>query len=138
MRSYEFTFVLPPDLPNNGPNPRLSFSGGLNVMLIIRKCGVRQRLKRAPAVPMSMIKTGDAGWGGKTIVLGVLPCILLLSQLIAAAAPAAAFTAQGIDDPAVLSVAMSALARAVMAEYKNDDRRVYLDTLFRLQMAAGD
>jgi putative CocE/NonD family hydrolase len=107
-------------------------------MLINRKCGVRQRLKRAPAVPMSMIKTGDAGWDGKAIVSGVLPCILLLSQLIAVAAHAVDFPAQVIDDPAVLSVAMSALARAVMAEYKNDDRRAYLDTLFRLQMAAGD
>jgi hypothetical protein len=85
-------------------------------MLINRKCGVRQRLKRAPAVPMSMIKTGDAGSDSKTIVSGVLPCILLLSQLIAVAAHAVDFPAQVIDDPAVLSVAMSALARAVMAE----------------------
>jgi hypothetical protein len=54
------------------------------------------------------------------------------------AAEALDFPAAAIDDPAVLSKAMPTLARAAMAEFRNDDRRAYLDTLFRLQMAAGD
>jgi putative CocE/NonD family hydrolase len=48
------------------------------------------------------------------------------------------FPASAIEDPAALSTAMPALAREVMAELRNDDHRSYLDTLFRLQMLAGD
>jgi hypothetical protein len=48
------------------------------------------------------------------------------------------FPASAIEDSAVLSTAMPALAREVMAELGNDDHRGYLDTLFRLQMLAGD
>jgi putative CocE/NonD family hydrolase len=69
---------------------------------------------------------------------GVLSCILLMSQLIAVAAHAVDFPAPVIDDPAALSAAVPGLARAVMTEFRNDDRRAYLDALFRLQLAAGD
>jgi uncharacterized protein len=69
---------------------------------------------------------------------GVPTCILLMSQLIAVAAHAVDFPAPVIDDPAALSAAVPGLARAVMTEFRNDDRRAYLDALFRLQLAAGD
>ncbi|MDP9007102.1 MAG: CocE/NonD family hydrolase [Pseudomonadota bacterium] len=68
----------------------------------------------------------------------VLTCTLLMSQLIAVAAHAVDFQAPVIDEPEALSAAMPALARAVETEFRNVDRRAYLDTLFRLQLAAGD
>ena len=69
---------------------------------------------------------------------GVFALVLFTSQLIAGAARAIDLPAPTLDDPAVLSATMQALARAARAEYRNADRRAYLDTLFRLQMAAGD
>src|SRR5450631_123441 len=57
---------------------------------------------------------------------------------VAVAARALDLPASTLEDPAALSVAIPILARAAMAEYGNDDRRIYLDTLFRLQMVAGD
>ncbi len=47
------------------------------------------------------------------------------------------FPAAAVEDPATLSKAMPDLARAAIAAYRDDDRRKYLDTLFRLQMVAG-
>jgi putative CocE/NonD family hydrolase len=68
------------------------------------------------------------------LVFGLLACTLFMT------APRAQMLdlPGAIEDPAVLSVAMPTLARAVMAMFRNDDRRAYLDTLFRLQMVAGD
>jgi putative CocE/NonD family hydrolase len=109
-------------------------------MLINRKCGFGQSrmMERAPVVPMSIIKTGDAWWDAKAIGSPVLTCMLLISELFAVSAHAIDFSASAIQDPAALTAAMPALARAVIAEYRNDDRRTYLDTLFRLQMATAD
>src|SRR6476661_3624819 len=41
------------------------------------------------------------------------------------------------DDPAALARSMPELARKVIAVYWEDDRRRYLDNLFRLQIVAG-
>lgn len=103
-----------------------------------RCCRVLQRLRREPADSVFNIKNGNAGWGSKPLVLVVLTCKLLMSQVIAAPAHAVDFPALPIDDPAALSATIPRLARAVIPEFKNDDRRAYLDTLFRLQLAAGD
>jgi putative CocE/NonD family hydrolase len=108
------------------------------VMLTNRKCDIRQTLKWQSVVPLSLIKTGEAWWDTKAIVSAVLTCILLMSQLIAVAAHAVDFSAPVIGDPDALGASMPALARAVITEFRNDDRRAYLDTLFRLQLAAGD
>jgi uncharacterized protein len=43
-----------------------------------------------------------------------------------------------IDNPTVLAQSIPALARNVVAVYRESDRRLYLDNLFRLQLAAGD
>ena len=58
-----------------------------------------------------------------------------------AALPCAAqpfdFPAAAVEDPAALAKSMPALAREVIAVYRNDDRRQSLDDLFRLQTVAG-
>src|SRR5215218_6160227 len=41
------------------------------------------------------------------------------------------------EDPAALARSMPELARRVIAVYWEDDRRRYLDNLFRLQIVAG-
>jgi putative CocE/NonD family hydrolase len=84
------------------------------------------------------IKTGGKWPDARAIVPAVLTCMFLMTELFAVAAHALDLAASAIEDPAALTAAMPALARAAIAEYKNDDRRIYLDTLFRLQMAAGD
>ena len=67
-----------------------------------------------------------------------LLCIALLCLIPApfASAQELPFPA-AVEDPATLSKAMPDLARAAIAAYRDDDRRKYLDTLFRLQMVAG-
>ena len=47
------------------------------------------------------------------------------------------FPSGATEDPAALSKSMPGLAREVIAVYREDDRRQYLDNLFRLQMVAG-
>lgn len=42
-----------------------------------------------------------------------------------------------IDSPDALAESIPTLARSVIADYRETDRRVYLDNLFRLQLAAG-
>jgi uncharacterized protein len=74
----------------------------------------------------------------RAVASAVLTCTLLMTELVAGAAHALDFSASAIEDPAALTAAMPVLARAVMAEFRNDDRRIYLDTLFRLQLVAGD
>ncbi len=65
-----------------------------------------------------------------------LICLSLLT-LPPAAAQTFDFPAAAAGDPAALSQALPGLAREVIAAYHEDDRRAYLDNLFRLQMAAG-
>jgi hypothetical protein len=43
-----------------------------------------------------------------------------------------------IDDPSAVTRSIPALARDVMAVYRETDRRLFLENLFRLQLAAGD
>jgi putative CocE/NonD family hydrolase len=47
------------------------------------------------------------------------------------------FPGAAVEDPAALSQVMPGLAREVIAVYRDDDRRKYLDNLFRLQIVAG-
>ena len=47
------------------------------------------------------------------------------------------FPGAAVEDPAALSNAMPGLAREVIAVYREDDRRTYLDNSFRLQIVAG-
>jgi hypothetical protein len=72
------------------------------------------------------------------IVSAVFAGVLLMTGQAAVGAQALDLPASVTEDPAALHAAMPALARAAMAEYRNDDRRIYLDTLFRLQLVAGD
>jgi putative CocE/NonD family hydrolase len=60
-----------------------------------------------------------------------------LSAFHEAAAQPFDFPAAAVEDPAALARALPRLADAVIASYKEEDRRVYLDNLFRLQLAAG-
>src|SRR5213593_1472711 len=64
--------------------------------------------------------------------LMVLPC---------AGAQTLDFPAAAAEDPAALYQALPGLARAAIDAYRGDnredDRRKYLDNLFRLQIAAG-
>jgi hypothetical protein len=68
----------------------------------------------------------------------VFVCAWLLAAPCAAAAQQLAVPAAAVDDPAMLARAMPGLARAVLANYTEGDRRKYLDTVFRLQMVAGE
>jgi uncharacterized protein len=47
------------------------------------------------------------------------------------------FPAAAVGDSAKLSIAMPQLAKAVIAVYRDDDPRAFLDNLFRLQLVAG-
>lgn len=47
------------------------------------------------------------------------------------------FPGGAVEDPVALFRAMPGLAREVIAVYREDDRRTYLDNLFRLQIVAG-
>ena len=60
--------------------------------------------------------------------LMILPC---------AAAQTFDFPSSAAEDPAAFSQAMPALARQMIGVYREDDRRTYLDNLFRLQIVAG-
>jgi putative CocE/NonD family hydrolase len=66
-----------------------------------------------------------------------LVCLCLVTTPCAMAAQSFDFPAAAVDDPAALAAAMPALAREMIAVYRDDDRRVYLDNLFRLQIVAG-
>ena len=59
--------------------------------------------------------------------------------LIAVPCAAQSFNLSGAaaEDPAALALSMPELARKVIAVYWEDDRRRYLDNLFRLQIVAG-
>lgn len=65
-----------------------------------------------------------------------LICLSLLT-LSRASAQALDFPAKAAEDPTVLSQALPGLAQKVIAAYREDDRRAYLDNRFRLQIAAG-
>lgn len=68
-------------------------------------------------------------------------CLCLLCLLMMAPPPLAAqqfdFPAAAAEDVAALSRLMPGLARDVIAIYRDEDRRSYLDNLFRLQTVAG-
>ncbi len=61
-------------------------------------------------------------------------CLLVLPS---AEAQTFAFPQATVEDPAALSQSMPGLAREVIASYREEDRRKYLDNLFRLQIVAG-
>lgn len=68
---------------------------------------------------------------------------ILIGILSLVAAPCALsqqfnFPGPTAEDPAVLSRAMPTLASEVIASYRDEDRARYLDTLFRLQIVAGE
>jgi putative CocE/NonD family hydrolase len=67
----------------------------------------------------------------------VFVCLRLLTAPCAAAAQQLEFPAAAVDDPALLAKTMPGLAEAVLTNYREGDRRKYLDTAFRLQMVAG-
>jgi putative CocE/NonD family hydrolase len=48
------------------------------------------------------------------------------------------FSATAVEDPSALSEYIRGLAQRVIAVYRDDDQANYLDTLFRLQIVAGD
>ena len=83
-------------------------------------------------------KMGDERPEAGVTMPAVLTCMFLMTELFAIGAHALDLSASAAQDPAALIAAMPALARAAIAEYKNDDRRAYLDTLFRLQIVAGN
>lgn len=64
--------------------------------------------------------------------------IALLTLLVTtqSSAQQVAFRSASVDDPVELSRAMAALASKVVAVYREKDREIYLDNLFRLQMVA--
>jgi putative CocE/NonD family hydrolase len=67
-------------------------------------------------------------------------CVCLWCLIMAplcAAAQQLDFPAAAVEDPAALSERLPGLAREVIAVYKDDDRRGYLDNLFRSQAVAG-
>jgi uncharacterized protein len=82
--------------------------------------------------------TADGWPAAGTIVSAFLSFVLLITGEAAVGAQTLEFPGSVTEDPAALSSVMPPLARAVLVEYKNEDRRAYLDTLFRLQMVAGN
>lgn len=66
--------------------------------------------------------------------------LILLPLIASVYAPAQQldFKQAATSDPAELAKAMPALARAVIAAYRDEDRGEYLNNLFRLQIVAGD
>jgi len=63
-----------------------------------------------------------------TLSLSAMPCL---------AEQSFDFPATTAEDPAALAQIMPKLAESVIAAYHDDDRRSYLDKLFRLQIVAG-
>jgi putative CocE/NonD family hydrolase len=67
--------------------------------------------------------------------------LLSISFSVLVAVPCAAqqfdFPDSAVDDPAALSRYIPGLAQQVITKYQESDRDQYLDTLFRLQLAAG-
>jgi putative CocE/NonD family hydrolase len=67
--------------------------------------------------------------------------LVVLALACLAAMPCAAqqldFPGAAVEDSATLSKAMPELSRAVIAVYRDEDQRKYLDNLFRLQIVAG-
>ncbi|UHQ24875.1 CocE/NonD family hydrolase [Lysobacter sp. 5GHs7-4] len=68
----------------------------------------------------------------------ILCACLYLAALPAWAASPYAFPTAAIEDRATLDAAMPALARQLLADYRDDDRARYLNNRFRLQLVAGD
>jgi hypothetical protein len=66
--------------------------------------------------------------------------MLFCTGLVAtqASAQQLSFNRAAATDPAELARAMPALAKETIAKYREEDRRKYLDNLFRLQIIAGD
>ena len=62
-------------------------------------------------------------------------CLCLMA--VPCAAQSFDFPGAVAEDPAALARSMPELARKVIAVYWEDDRRRYLDNLFRLQIVAG-
>jgi hypothetical protein len=71
------------------------------------------------------------------IVLVVAIFIACLVVVPCAAAQQLDFPGAAVEDSAMLSKAMPVLAQDVIAVYREEDRRKYLDNLFRLQIVAG-
>ncbi|QNM97071.1 CocE/NonD family hydrolase [Chitinimonas koreensis] len=69
-----------------------------------------------------------------------LSCLLALTLLLVPGAFAAPFAlpAAALTDDIALGRAMPGLARQLGADYRDEDRERYLDTVFRLQTVAGD
>src|SRR3954451_379779 len=63
---------------------------------------------------------------------------LTFVALLRCAAQQFDFPAAASDSPEALNAAMPALAKQVLAEYRETDRAKYLDNAFRLQLVAGD
>jgi hypothetical protein len=63
--------------------------------------------------------------------------VLCLTAAAYAPAQQFDFPEAAVSDPSALSNAMPALAKQVLATYKDEERGVYLDNLFRLQIVAG-
>jgi len=66
-----------------------------------------------------------------------LVALYLVLSAPALAAPAFPFTAPPAGNRAALAQAISRLAADVISTYREPDHEIYLDNLFRLQMAAG-
>jgi len=64
-------------------------------------------------------------------------CLCLVVGPLSAAAQTFDFPGAAVEAPAALSSRMPGLAREVIAVYKDEDRRRFLDNLFRLQTVAG-
>lgn len=83
-----------------------------------------------------------AEWLAGGVSLGVTKLIALVWVGLALATQAQArqieFNRDAATDPAVLAEEMPRLARSVLALYRESDREKYLDSLFRLQLVAGD
>lgn len=67
----------------------------------------------------------------------ILLCCLLVAVTLGAVAQSFDWSDAAAGDPAALSKSMPELARKVIAAYQEEDRRKYLDNLFRLQTVAG-
>lgn len=67
----------------------------------------------------------------------LLACLCLASTIGYAAEPAQV-PVGSIENPTALAQTIPALAKNVIAVYREPDRRLFLDNLFRLQLAAGE
>lgn len=74
---------------------------------------------------------------GRRIARCIVVSIACLVAAPCALAQQLDFPGAAVEDPAALSKAMPELARQVIAVYRDEDRRKFLDNLFRLQLVAG-